>query len=313
MRIAIIGNSGSGKSTLARQLASVHTLTSLDLDTIVWEPGQVGVLRSRDAAAADARTFCASNARWVAEGCYGGLIRHILEYSPVLLFLEPGVDACLANCASRPWEPHKYSSKEQQDEKLDFLLSWVRDYYLRDDDLSLRAHRAVFDAYDGPKHLLTHAVDRSFIDVQPLRWFSDQVDDFAARFQACAIPESAWTHAAHMVVGLWHVHRNGVDEALTRLRAGIRRLNESHGGVNSETRGYHETITVAYARLLGQFLEAEPRAPLPDRVAALLDSPLAVKRMLLAFYSSDLLMSTTARAQWVEPDLAPLELSALRD
>jgi energy-coupling factor transporter ATP-binding protein EcfA2 len=35
MRIAIIGNSGSGKSTLGRQLSAVHTLTSLDLDTII--------------------------------------------------------------------------------------------------------------------------------------------------------------------------------------------------------------------------------------------------------------------------------------
>ena len=34
MRIVIIGNSGSGKSTLGRQLSAVHTLTSLDLDTI---------------------------------------------------------------------------------------------------------------------------------------------------------------------------------------------------------------------------------------------------------------------------------------
>jgi energy-coupling factor transporter ATP-binding protein EcfA2 len=37
MRIAVIGNSGSGKSTLARQLAAVHALASLDLDTIAWD------------------------------------------------------------------------------------------------------------------------------------------------------------------------------------------------------------------------------------------------------------------------------------
>jgi hypothetical protein len=114
-----------------------------------------------------------------------------------------------------------------------------------------------------------------------------------------------------MVIGLWHVQRYGAGEALARLRSGIRRLNESHGGVNTQMRGYHETITVAYVRLLAQFLEAGPAAPLPDRVAALLDSPLAAKRMLSAFYSTDHLMSTIARAQWVEPDLAPLQLSSI--
>jgi adenylate kinase family enzyme len=311
MRIAIIGNSGSGKSTLARQLAAVHTLTSLDLDTIVWEPGKVGVLRDRDAAVGGAKAFCEAHARWVTEGCYGKLTQHVLDYSPVLLFLEPGIEACLANCRSRPWEPHKYASKEQQDEKLEFLLSWVREYYTRDDDLSLRAHQAVFDSYRGPKYLLAQAMDRTFIDVQPLRWFSHQVDEFAARFQASTIPESAWTHAAHMVVGLWHVNRYGAEEALARLRAGIRRLNESHGSVNSDTRGYHETITVAYVRLLAQFLECGPAVSLPDRVAMLLDSPLAAKRMLSTFYSTDRLMSMTARTQWVEPDLAPLAISAV--
>jgi hypothetical protein len=34
---------------------------------------------------------------------------------------------------------------------LPFLLSWVEAYYQRDGDLSLRAHRALFDGYEGPK------------------------------------------------------------------------------------------------------------------------------------------------------------------
>ena len=91
----------------------------------------------------------------------------------------------------------------------------------------------------------------------------------------------------------------------------VRRLNESHGGVNTDTRGYHETITVAYVRLLAQFLDRGPAMPLPDRVALLLDSPLAAKRMLLSFYSTDRLMSTDARARWMEPDLAPLAISTV--
>ena len=221
------------------------------------------------------------------------------------------MEACLYNCRSRPWEPRKSTSKEQQDEMLEFLLSWVRDYYTREDDLSLHVHQVLFDRYRGPKFLLEQPVDRAFVEAQPLRWFSHQVDDFAMRFRSCAIPESAWTHSAHLAVGLWHVCRYGAAEALARLRTGIRRLNESHGGVNSDTRGYHETITACYVRLLEQFLDACPAAPLPDRVATLLDSPLAAKRMLSAFYSTDRLMSTTARAQWVEPDLAPLSISTI--
>jgi hypothetical protein len=138
------------------------------------------------------------------------------------------------------------------------------------------------------------------------------VDDLGARFEACAIPAKEWTHAAHLVAGLWHVHRYGPDEALIRLRTGIRRLNESHGGVNSETDGYHETITAAYVQLLTEFLEVTAAAaPLGMRAIELLDSPLAAKDALLTFYSRERLTSTAARAGWVEPDVSPMSLAAL--
>lgn len=47
MRIAIVGNSGSGKSTLARALRDAHGLPLLELDSIVWEPDLIAVLRDR--------------------------------------------------------------------------------------------------------------------------------------------------------------------------------------------------------------------------------------------------------------------------
>jgi hypothetical protein len=95
----------------------------------------------------------------VIEGCYAGLVHAGLQFSPALLFLEPGVEACLSNCRSRPWEPHKYKSRLEQDEKLEFLLSWVREYYLREGDLSLVTHQALFDAYQGPKWKVTTRVE----------------------------------------------------------------------------------------------------------------------------------------------------------
>jgi adenylate kinase family enzyme len=57
MSILIFGNSGSGKTTLARTLAAKHRLAHLDLDSIVWEPGQIAVQRSADAIAASLGQF----------------------------------------------------------------------------------------------------------------------------------------------------------------------------------------------------------------------------------------------------------------
>lgn len=107
-------------------------------------------------------------------------------------------------------------------------------------------------------------------------------DDLAARFAECRIAQDEWTHQAHLVVGLWHVHRYGADRALDLLRAGIHRLNDSHGTPNTPTRGYHETITRAYVHLLSLFLAIGPAdTPLRTRAADLLASPLADRDALL--------------------------------
>ncbi len=157
MRVVILGNSGSGKSTLARTMAN-ELIPVLDLDTIFWEPNQIAVTRPDGAAARDLDAFCSRNEQWIVEGCYGELVQNALKPRPELIFVNPGEAVCLSNCRNRPWEPHKYASQEEQDSKLEFLLRWVSDYYTRDGDMSLRGHRAVFDAYDGPKRELTTQV-----------------------------------------------------------------------------------------------------------------------------------------------------------
>ncbi len=119
------------------------------------------------------------------------------------------------------------------------------------------------------------------------------------------MPKAEWTHQAHLAVGAWHVNRYGPDEALTRLRSGIRALNDSHGTVNSDSGGYHETITRAYVRLIASVF-ASAAGTLPDRIARILGGPEGERDALLRYYSRDALMSARARAEWVEPDLKPL-------
>ena len=158
MRVAILGNSGSGKSMLAKRLAAAASVPVLDLDTIVWEPKVIAVSRPEDRVLQDLERFCTAGDHWIIEGCYAGLIRASLRWEPELVFLNPGAEVCLRNCRERPWEPHKYASKVEQDANLSLLLSWVSDYYLRDGSMSLRAHRELFDGYAGRKREVT-AVD----------------------------------------------------------------------------------------------------------------------------------------------------------
>ena len=140
---------------------------------------------------------------------------------------------------------------------------------------------------------------------------ASSLDDLAARFSSRAIPKAEWTHLAHLAVGAWHVHHFGPEGALGRLRAGIRALNDSHGTPNTDSSGYHETITVAYVRLIDGFLSAfAADVALEDRVRALVGGPLADRAVLLRFWSKELLLSPRARRAWVPPDLAPLNASA---
>jgi hypothetical protein len=135
---------------------------------------------------------------------------------------------------------------------------------------------------------------------------ADELDDLVRRFDEAAVPAAEFTHAAHLAVGAWHVHRYGRTVALERLRAGILRLNRAHGTPNSDTRGYHETITRAYVALLDDFVTARRDLDAAGCVRALLASPLARRDALLRYYSSELLRSVAARRDWVEPDLRPL-------
>jgi adenylate kinase family enzyme len=154
MKVLVFGNSGSGKSTYARALAEQEGLAHLDSDSIVWgfgEPGKIAVQRPDEAVAASLRSFIDSHAAWVIEGCYAELVRAASAHCTLLVFLNPGIDACLANNLKRPWESHKYASLELQNSMFDQLQKWVADYYQREDAYSYRAHREIFDAFAGPK------------------------------------------------------------------------------------------------------------------------------------------------------------------
>jgi hypothetical protein len=138
-------------------------------------------------------------------------------------------------------------------------------------------------------------------------WTSDaQLDAFVLRFRERTLPKTEWTHHAHLAVGTWHVHRYGTAAAMDLLRDGIRALNDSHGTANTDSSGYHETITRAYAHLIALFLADSPGSTLSERVQSLLASPLAGKDTLLEYYSRDRLMSAAARREWIGPDLKPL-------
>lgn len=134
---------------MARGLEREFGLPRLDLDVIAWaEPGNRRPLAE---SVATLVAFDQSHSSWVIEGSYADLIRAALPLCTEFRFLNPGVEACLAHCKRRAWEPEKYGSPEEQDARLPFLLDWVRRYDDREDEYGLSQHRALFEEFDGAK------------------------------------------------------------------------------------------------------------------------------------------------------------------
>jgi len=131
----------------------------------------------------------------------------------------------------------------------------------------------------------------------------EEIEAFVREFEACTLPKSRWHHHAHLVVGLWYLSRYSFEETLAIVRRRIRAYNEVVGPPNTDTSGYHETLTRFYLLGMAEHIGRHRDAPLPESLGLLLASPLASKDWPLAAYSRDLLASVAARRQWVEPDL----------
>ena len=136
---------------MARALSSLHQVDHLDLDVIAWEADRPGVRAAFEESKRALMRFIQGTGDWVIEGCYSGLLREAAAHCTEMIFLNPGVEACVRNCEARPWEPHKYPSREAQDANLRMLVEWVREYETRDDEFSLREHRRLFDTHEGRK------------------------------------------------------------------------------------------------------------------------------------------------------------------
>jgi len=71
------------------------------------------------------------------------------------------------------------------------------------------------------------------------------IERVALGLQDHALPKAQWTHAGHFAAALWLLRRRPEIDPPREMPAMIRSYNEAVGGVNSDTEGYHETITQA--------------------------------------------------------------------
>jgi hypothetical protein len=117
-------------------------------------------------------------------------------------------------------------------------------------------------------------------------------------------PYLNWTHFAHCAATI-HLLLNRPEWVLEdHMPDIIRTYNTAIGVANTERSGYHQTLTLFYIRAIRDFLQ--PGMTPARAMANLRQSPLRLREYVFDFYSREHLFSTTARVEWVEPDLKPL-------
>ncbi len=120
--------------------------------------------------------------------------------------------------------------------------------------------------------------------------------DFLDAFEKAELTAIDWTHETHLRMAFLYLSRFPFEEALQRIRSGILYLNSVIG---VQKRGYHETITRAFAELV--VTRVKPGLQwdeFRDRNGDLFSS-----EILLTYYHRETLNSIQAKESYVEPDL----------
>ncbi len=133
-----------------------------------------------------------------------------------------------------------------------------------------------------------------------------EVEEVGLGMFARTLPKARWTHAGHVAAAVWVVMRRAEWKPEVVMPPAIRAYNEATGVANTDSGGYHETITLASLRAVRAFVEAHPGLSPAEMCNALLGTKLGNSGWLLEYWSRERLFSLEARRGWVEPDLAPL-------
>lgn len=119
-----------------------------------------------------------------------------------------------------------------------------------------------------------------------------------------SLSKAEWTHEAHLAACLWLLLERPDIVPERDLPAIISTYNVAVGGENTDSAGYHETLTQLYITAIRRFAaDLPPSTALADAVRRLLKSGIAARDWPLRFYSRNRLFSVEARRRFVAPDL----------
>lgn len=146
-----------------------------------------------------------------------------------------------------------------------------------------------------------HAVNLEY----PFTASEAALDDFFERWRAGTLPKAAWTHAAHVAMAAYIAFNHREEEAFELTKKGILHHNQCVGTPNTDTSGYHETLTRFWCATVGGFVRSGRFGSRFEAVRAAVERFGADRDRHTVFYSTDVVGNAKARREWIPPDREP--------
>lgn len=130
-----------------------------------------------------------------------------------------------------------------------------------------------------------------------------QINNLVQKFLNKDLPKDKWTHNTHLIVGIWHCQQYGFYKALPLLKIAIRDYNEAIGTHNTDSSGYHETLTIFWMIVIRNYLHLHPDISPSQQYSNFLNSDQVKSSYPLEYYTHEKLFGTNARQRWANGDV----------
>ncbi|MCP3904941.1 MAG: hypothetical protein GY715_15050 [Planctomycetes bacterium] len=139
-------------------------------------------------------------------------------------------------------------------------------------------------------------------------WMTMDDATLLEQFENQTLPFDQWTHRTHVKVAYLYVTQFPLEEAIDRMRRGIKAYNAANDVPEGPQVGYDETTTVAFAHLVDAVNRAYASTFPTDSADSFCDThpQLLSRHVLRFFYTPQQRIHPDAKTKYVEPDMAPL-------
>ncbi len=137
---------------------------------------------------------------------------------------------------------------------------------------------------------------------------TEEASKLLEKWETGRMDKADWTHEMHLIMGLAMLALHGRN-ALPAMRERILRHNEATGTANTDTSGYHETLTVYWLWTIRNFMLERELATFDETSIdeLVFEEKLARRNDWLRFWREETIKSTAARRGFVPPESGEMQ------